>query len=91
MPLILNDCLVCLEVHVFPQRRILNIFLVEGRGLLKQIPFILEKVKEVAKHMDCSAVTCYGRKGWERALKGIGVKPVYTVLSLELDDETSIH
>lgn len=91
VPLEFKDCLVCVEVHVFPQRRILNIFLVEGKGLLKQVPLILEKVTQIAKHMDCSAITCYGRKGWERVLARYNTKPVYVVMSLELNDETDLR
>ena len=60
-----EGCLV-LEVHEFPRKRVLNVFLAGGRltaGLSR-----LEDIDEVARELGASEITMTGRSGWERVL-----------------------
>lgn len=84
IPLYIAEQFVFVEVHVYPQKNCLNISYTSGKDYLKHIDEILDVVKRLAKALDCSSITCYGRPGWEKVLARIGAKPVYTVLSLEV-------
>lgn len=79
-----DGTLVLLEVLTYPQKRVLNIFGMEGKGTLAKLPYLKDKITDLARHLDCTEVRCHGRVGWPRTLKGLGVSCLYTILSVEV-------
>lgn len=84
IPLKIHDVFLCVEVHEYPQKRILNIAFASGDGFLDHLEEFKELLSNAARSLGCTELTCYGRPGWERALKRIGVTKLYTVLKLEI-------
>lgn len=84
IPLCIHEQFIFVEVYSYPQKQALNISYVSGKGYIKYLPEILPILKGLAKALDCSEITCYGRKGWEKVLARYGAKPRYTVMSLEV-------
>jgi len=78
----LGNSFIITEVHVFPQYYNLHGFLAGGHTeeLKKIMPYLEQKAKEVG----CKYTTLTGRKGWERAFKGVGYKPTFYTLDKEL-------
>jgi len=69
-----RGCLVT-EIVVYPQKRVLNIFL--GGGEMDQILDMHSDVIEWAKLQGCSALTMSGRFGWKKPLKQHGWKALH--------------
>lgn len=78
------DTLILIEVHTFPQKKVLHVWGMEGKGTLNQLDKIVLWVKDLAKALNCVELRCQGRGGWERALRQHGATPLYTTLVLEL-------
>ena len=76
-----NSCLVT-EIVAYPQKKVLNVFL--GGGELEEIAGMHTDVIAWAKAQGCEALTVSGRKGWERALKRHGWKPLHVTLTKEI-------
>lgn len=76
--------LILTEVQIFPQKRILHVWGVEGDSALEKLPEIVDWVKELARALDCVELRCQGRKGWERALHSQGASVLYTTLSMDV-------
>jgi len=76
-----DGCLVT-EIVSYPRKKVLHIFLAGGE--LGQIKDMQEAVMEWGKQQGCSNLTLAGRKGWERALKNQGWKPILTTLSVDI-------
>lgn len=76
--------LILIEVQQYPQKRVLHIWGAEGKGLLKKLPLLVERTKEIARALECTELRCQGRKGWERALCAHNAKVLYTTLVMEL-------
>jgi hypothetical protein len=76
-----DGCLVT-EIVAYPRKKVLHIFLAGGK--LGQLKDMQEAVMEWGKQHGCSNLTLAGRKGWERALKNQGWKPILTTLSVDI-------
>lgn len=76
--------LILIEVHSFPQKKVLHVWGMEGAGTLSRLPSIVAWVKELAASLGCVELRCQGRAGWARALRKLGAVPLYTTMSLEL-------
>jgi hypothetical protein len=84
IPLHIETLFVAVEVLSYPQKRILNIMLLQGTDFSANCQKVFDVICSLAKALDCSEVTWYGRPGWERLLRKHGVSKLYTVLRLEL-------
>lgn len=76
--------LVCVEVQVYPQKRILHIWGIEGEGALEKLPALVVWAKKLARTLECTELRCQGRKGWEKVLSPHQAKVLYTTLVMEL-------
>jgi hypothetical protein len=72
------------EIVVFPQRKVLNMFL--GGGEMEEIEDMFPEIEAWAASMGCAAVTATGRHGWARSFmtRKRGYESVATVYSKEL-------
>jgi hypothetical protein len=84
IPLYIKEQFIFVEVYAYPQKSALNISYVAGNGYLHHLDSIIPILTDLAKALDCSEITCYGRRGWEKALSKYGAKVRYTVLALEV-------
>lgn len=84
IPLRIAGQFLFVEVFIYPQKTCLNISYTSGDGYLAHINEILNVIRPLAKALDCSEITCYGRPGWAKVLAKIGAKTRYTVLALEV-------
>lgn len=84
IPLCIEGQMIFVEVYAYPQKRALNISYAAGEGYLRHLDSIIPVLSRLAKALDCSEITCYGRRGWEKALSKYGAKVRYTVLALEV-------
>lgn len=75
-----KGCLVT-EIHVFPKKKVINIFL--GGGELAQLADMHDDVIAWAKEQGCSGASISGRKGWVRAFKKYGWRPLHTTIVKE--------
>jgi hypothetical protein len=75
----------CTEIH---GRRynpgILNVVVLGGHKLNEWLDDVVSYLVMVAEGLGCNAITCYGRKGWARALKSNNFKPVSQVMLKEV-------
>lgn len=78
-----RGCLVT-EIVMYPQKKVINVFL--GGGELDQLADMHGDVIAWAKSQGCTGATIVGRKGWERAFKQYGWKPVFVTLAKEFDE-----
>lgn len=76
--------LVIMEVQVYPQKRVLHIWGVEGGGTLDKLSSMVIWAKGIARDLNCVELRCQGRKGWEKALSEHGTRVLYTTLVMEL-------
>lgn len=83
----IQGCLIGVEKFEYETKNVLNISLVEGEGFLNHIDEVKAVMSSLAKALDCSELTCYGRPGWARILRRHGATHVYTVMRLELSHE----
>ena len=75
----------CTEFHRRKHRpKILNVVVLGGRGLNRWQHELVEYLTKFAKGMSCSAITCYGRHGWARALSKEDFKLVSQVMMKEV-------
>lgn len=72
-----KSCLVT-EVVDYPRKRLLHVFL--AAGSLEEIKEMEPSVRAYGEYLDCEAITLSGRKGWTRALKGMGYHHVHTTM-----------
>lgn len=71
------------QIKNYPtQKRVVFPF-VGGIHMAKWIGFF-EVIKQWAKSNGCITGEIYGRRGWERALKRFGFKPIHTILKVNL-------
>jgi len=76
-----EGCLVT-EIIKYPRKTVLHIFLAGGK--LEQLTDMHSDVVGWGKQQGCTALTLAGRRGWEKALKNFGWKPILTTLSKEI-------
>lgn len=76
-----DGCLVT-EIEVYPQRKVLNVFL--GGGNLRQLIDMHDAVAAWGVSQGCTAATIKGRPGWERVYRTRGWKPLHTTLVKEI-------
>lgn len=76
-----KGCLVT-EIVDFPRKRVLNIFLAAGD--MRQVLDMNDDVAAWAKAQGCTAMTAYGRKGWERVARRFGWTSPHTFISKEI-------
>lgn len=71
------------EVLDYPNKRVLHIITSTGNDWEghKQEH---DELVQFAKSTDCSSITVYGRKGWERKLPVLGYEHVYSVFEYEI-------
>lgn len=77
-----KGCIVT-EVVIFPQKKVLNVFL--GGGEMEQLADMHADVIEWAKTQGCTGATISGRKGWERAFKKYGWRPLHVTLTKDFE------
>ena len=77
-----KGCIVT-EIVVFPQKKVINVFL--GGGEMEQLADMHSDVIDWAKQQGCTGATISGRKGWERAFKKYGWKPVHVTLAKDFE------
>ena len=70
------------EVQVHPQCRIFHVFLAGGE--MDQLKEMIDSLESFAEALGCKFISISGRKGWERALKDRGVRPLSVVVGKEL-------
>jgi len=72
-----KGCLVT-EIIDYPRKRVLNVFL--GGGEFEQLADMHTDVIAWAKSHGCVGAMITGRKGWERAYRPYGWKPLHVTL-----------
>ena len=83
----IQGCLIGVEKFEYETKSVLNISLVEGEGVIANIKEIIDTMSALARTLDCSELTCYGRPGWARILRKHGATHVYTVMRLGVLNE----
>ena len=77
-----TGCMVT-EILVYPQRKVLNIFLAGGN--LEQLFDMTNDMRRWAIAQDCDGAMLTGRKGWTRVLKSKGWSEKWTTMMMEFD------
>lgn len=72
-------------IQEYPRAKVCALLLVGGEKLDQWLHFS-DDIAAWAKSQGCTALEGPGRKGWERAAKSLGWKPVWTVYRRMLDD-----
>lgn len=72
------------RVNTFPKHKQLQIMTASGEDWDLYGPEALAYAENVAREIGCKNVTIWGRPGWDRKLKPLGYKKVYTVVSKEV-------
>lgn len=76
---------ITIEKTTFPSgKRIMNIQCAGGSDLDIWFHEVDEIISEIARREECTALYITGRAGWVRKLKGIGYKPIHTVICKEI-------
>ena len=71
------------EVHVYPQKKSLHVFLAGGK--LEELSAMRPIIEVWARQIQCTHITLAGRRGWLRTfLADEGYKERWTVMSKEL-------
>jgi len=65
-----NDALVFTEIQMYPQKRILHIWLAAGK--LEDTIALLPELYEYGREQDCDSISIVGRKGWTKYLLARG-------------------
>ena len=70
------------RVNIYPQSKTLALSFAGGDmgGLMEMIP----DIKMYAKQLNCDAIECQGRKGWEKVLKPYGFDKVSVTTRMEV-------
>jgi hypothetical protein len=71
-----------IEVITYPRTKALHIFLAGGD--LTELKSADAQMDEIAREWGCSRITIAGRRGFIRALKDLGYRERWSVLSKEL-------
>jgi hypothetical protein len=77
------DCCVVTEIHNFPQKRCLHLFIAAG-NLNKLLDTYLPIVKKFAAENGCTSLTSVSRKGFLKRFPAHGFKPKCVTFELEL-------
>lgn len=76
-----KSAFVC-EVETHPQMRVLHIWLAGGD--LAELKSADSQMDDIARNLGCTRITISGRCGWERALRGLGYRPLYYTVGKDL-------
>lgn len=76
-----QNCAMVFEVIVYPRLKVLHGFLCGGD--LEELKSFDPKLQELKRALGCQKISIAGRKGWERALRGLGYVHACTVVSKE--------
>lgn len=80
----LNHSAMIVEIIEYPRVRALHIFL--AGGVLEELKaFVDTRLQDIARDNRCQRITIAGRKGFSRALRDIGFKEKWTVLSRSVE------
>ena len=72
------------RIATYPRRKAMVLDFVGGTKLHKWKDTVIETIGRFAKENDCQHLEGYGRKGWERALRGNGFYSEYIAYRMEL-------
>lgn len=72
------------RIATYPRRKAMVLDFVGGTKLHKWKDIVIETIGRFAKENDCQHLEGYGRKGWERALRGNGFYSEYIAYRMEL-------
>lgn len=72
------------RIATYPRRKSMVLDFVGGTKLHKWKDAVIETIGRFAKENDCQHLEGYGRKGWERALRGNGFYSEYIAYRMEL-------
>lgn len=70
------------EIQIFPQRKIMHIFLAGGD--LDELLEMENSVRAYAETIGCNSMSISGRRGWVRIFESQGWKEVSTTVAKEL-------
>lgn len=77
-----KDSFLITEVLEYPQKRVLHVFL--AGGVLEDLCDVQDKLKELARKSNCTALSLCGRRGWLKPLAVYGWKPGGSTLVCEV-------
>ena len=69
----------CTSIRDYPKKRMLFIDYIGGEGMDLWLGNLNETLSTFGASQECTGLEAVGRRGWERPLKSIGWKPVYTI------------
>ena len=72
------------RIATYPRRKSMVLDFVGGSKLNEWKDIVIETIGRFAKENDCQHLEGYGRKGWERALRGNGFYSEYIAYRMEL-------
>ena len=69
-----------LDKLVYPQKKVLSIFLVGGTGMEEWEEEVMSVIYTLAKELKVDAIYSNGRDGWTRKMEKYGYYKIFTVL-----------
>jgi hypothetical protein len=72
------------RIDKMPNATVLAIDWIGGTRMKEWLPMAQKTFEQYAKDNDCTELHGYGRKGWDRVLRGHGWKPAYTVYKMDM-------
>lgn len=70
------------EIVNYPGKRVVNVFLTSGS--IDDIKAVFPQLQEMARAVGAQGIECSGRRGWIRALSGLGFREVSTIAYVEV-------
>jgi hypothetical protein len=77
----IKACIVT-QILVYPKDKILMIVFASGSECHEWV-YTINEFREYAKEHGCSSVEFYGRDGWWKKMKHLGIKKVYSVYKID--------
>jgi hypothetical protein len=68
------------EITVYGQKKMLTVHFAGGSKMIEWLPEMDSIFRRWALDNDCSGVELTGRKGWVKALEGLGWKPSFVIV-----------
>jgi hypothetical protein len=81
----LKACVIT-QVHIYPQTKVMMFVFAAGEDCKGWVHFI-EDYKKFAKEQDCDSIEIYGRRGWGKAMKHLGIQEIHTVFKFDIEKE----